>query len=902
MNKYSILWLLLLLFGCGGGDSASDSNSSSVSPDEEIVVSDQQPVAFKRFAFVNAEQEQFINLANYIAKGSKLENVASATNTSVCANSIGKISDLGFTVKIAGATSCYYKYTLISAEQTSALKSNALRSKLLHNSVRTISYGDLDNITVVSGLPLKPISEAIYKNQVTTINIHDRLNSDFPSGYELPEYSIALEGNGEIIAIDSKNYTIKYKAGTEEGISRITYSLNGIKDNGDQDLRVGVIDIAVSSGIYQAPTATAFDVSKLIVDDTSVAMTISVAEHVGIPESVDSDNSDISMLSLFSVSSLTGDVAINSDDALTFTFVPTTLTNVYTHIVSYTVTDGRGGFATAVVRVNVDDEIYARWGNRYYDGKLFVAPLTYQEAIELDVNSIVTINKINDSSYAPAIVMATFTAEEAQRYCELVYKARLPTSLELTELYNNDSPFNAADGYWPSTFGYFVKDEHIFKKLDPNTGQVLSVTEAERYYVTCVRPMADSYRINTTISYMNGFPVNDEGKVVAANGEDSAVVTVDVTSINAAGQESPMTTGIVTATLLNSSATGEIKINSTDEGSSSATQELSPTSTSVDFSVTNTKSGLTLVKIEYGTDGLFVLQPLKFVGDARTARIVTLDVVRDGQPAGDWKGIDTTGYAFYHLRNSIAITVMDKFNNPVSDMTVSVSGDENDKRDFFAYEDRKTDSLGRITDYPVSVSGLLTEGLRVETNTFIVTLNAPLIDEDRVKTVKLTNTLPIVSPKPGVLFTYPLIVDEKNQSSNPFTGNKDPQGRDEYTWKGIKFARLTSGYARSYCQGLDKHGYTDWDSLYSVPTKVYPLDAPYSLLCGVANNTNRLDKLINWPFPAYYNSFYNTNTSPPYSSRESFVYVKEKECNTGDITEGYNFYFLICARGPQSDY
>lgn len=842
MNKNKLLLLLMLMLaGCGGGEESTPTPPTPSEPEEVIDNSSSNVMtSLDSFAVIKPYEEVLVNLTEHIPFGAKITQVVNKTDDPLCA--VSGISDMGFTVKIDDLMACRYSYSY-------SVQASAASASSTSNTTKTVRAADTDykeTITVLASTSesslLRPIGIAMISEATLTISLRDYLGSAYPTGYIL-QAGPTLAGNGQIVSIDATGQNITFKAGAE-GMSRITYTLKGTNATGEADINLGVIDIAASNSANRPPEAKSDLFTSEVANDTETPIDVT-----GFISS--SDGGD---LQLVYVSSMTAYVEVKKADLNNITnkvfyFKAST---PGTHMVTYAISDHRGGYAIGVIQVNVSGLDYSQWNSLFHKGNMFIAPLTALEASAMGVKAT-SLTDFKESSYAPSIPMATFNYTDAKNYCELVHKGRLPTIEEVSKFFQQTDIHNPLKkGHWPISANYYIayssdedpndKIARLYNLTSGETPVYDEVTDQTSFYVTCVVP--------TNIT----FKITKEGDGAVANNIENILMIVTVTS--ATGESTvgkPMSVEILTP-----------------EGVT-PTEPLDKTTElvgSVLFAFKSTTAGTIPLKITF--NGNIFLTNITFVADPSTAKIIKLTKVRDNQPAGR---------PYEH--NAISLTAIDAFNNPVPGMKLVLSGGNEDANFFAANSEMATDVKGRLIDYGVRLFRL-PKGKLTKTDTLNIQLDKTDIigATSEIETVELTNTYPAVrriyrhnNELTNILVTAAATVEEAIAAE--LLSSQYTVSRDDTT--GFTYALMDQETGRIFCDKLVKHGYSNWALGHAG-------DISDIITENVGSPLDRLE-VYNWPNGNYWSGKSGTGVFTPSGGG----------ANSGTVTVRM---YIPCSRTP----
>ena len=603
----SMLVPVLLLSGCGGSESDNAGGSANAPVVEPAPVS-----ARDGFNVVTPDAPSYVDLSSLIESGTAgakvtsvyLESkqgtgdcgqVLSSSEASGDSTNANIILGQGFNVTIDGAAICEYTYEVESVALAGQTKTRA-RAKVM---VASSAGG-----TAV----LPPISIAMAIDdlpRVTDIKAELEAKGSFPTGYILSE-DFSVLGDGDVM-VDAAGLSVSYSP-TAEGVSRVVYALESV-DPDAPDIKMGTLDYAVSDSLNSAPTAKNFAYDTKVEINTSVD--IDVSDYI---DAVDSDQ-----LQLIEVKSYTGNVVSTAPGDLTNKVFTFEATKPGEHFISYMVSDQRGGFATGIVDVTVfDPDQIARWTGIENGLHYFTAPQTKSE---IDDTGDEYQGFFEETSYTPTLKIATFTFEGAETYCG--NRGRLPTPAEMSALYLDRSPKDV--WLWPVEKQYVTKDGSTPGLYSLKTGTATNLS-TDLYYATCI----DSGGLNLIV---------DKG-VAVANALDS--IQLRVSFIRDTGPVNDQVLDIRLAGVSGDTAIPNVSTVTTDESGLAS------------FAITNTKSGITNISLEYtnlSSELVSVNTSVNFIGDLDTARIASVEVISD---TATHDGTD---------QNLFEVTILDDYDN-----------------------------------------------------------------------------------------------------------------------------------------------------------------------------------------------------------------------------------------------
>ncbi|AGU98528.1 peptidase [Vibrio campbellii ATCC BAA-1116] len=448
-----------------------------------------------------------------------------------------------------------------------------------------------------------------------TIKIEVR-DPDLTAGYTL-DREVVVMGDG-VASGNSETDVITYEANSQ-GVTRLVYTMTNADGSA---LLVGTVDVAVSGPGNHAPVATdaSFRMESDDIESPQTPQTFDLSAYVS-----DEDDGDDIQLILVDAWNAQVDLAAPDDTSnLSFTFKPR---HAGFHYVTYVVTDNKGGYGVAQVKIEVVDlSAGATWGNIQMGLKLFFGPLTSSEA---DLQGVTSTSSNFDSNDAD---VATFNFVRAEDSCQS--KGRLPTSDELKALaqYNNGQVIS--DG-WPVDLAYWANNNGTGELIDlKNNGSVVPETNPGGYYVSCMNEA--------------GLVVVDADSRLEAVADDAeqAVVAVKLTL-----DDMP-----VEGQLIEASAPD--RTNVTFDDTTLYTNDKGVAK----FALNTWEAGQVPVNIKYDGETLLT-QNVTFVADEATARLV-LEVTKNNAPYDDSTG------------NEVEATMVDDNNNPLVGRPVTFTSPE----------------------------------------------------------------------------------------------------------------------------------------------------------------------------------------------------------------------------------
>ncbi|GIU36064.1 hypothetical protein TUM4644_37140 [Shewanella colwelliana] len=211
---------------------------------------------------------------------------------------------------------------------------------------------------------------------MTNINLTSQLATLFPKDDAGKDYvltkNVIVLGSGSAVTKtdDLKNSIITYTSDTADigGITRVLYSLSDDFDgDGEGDFKVGAIDISVSAaGNNSSPTVKYFewenDGNEIVINKKYV-VDVASDSHTECSygrEPTDTKGSCIfdsegDALQIVGVYAYDATVKPTNLEVLDSTQFDVTFLRTGLHDIAYEISDHKGGFASAVVRVNVPE-------------------------------------------------------------------------------------------------------------------------------------------------------------------------------------------------------------------------------------------------------------------------------------------------------------------------------------------------------------------------------------------------------------------------------------------------------------------------------------------------------------------------------------------------------------------
>ena len=455
-KKLLFIYLLpLVLSGCGGETNEQNQQNSH----QEAVSS---PVATDNYSqFLLDESQHVVSLAEHVSDPQglplTLERVEPLSQS--CSTPIVDKRHLSFTVAESIPETCVYRYVVRNHPENPQLvkESRAESVVLLSN--------DLDAPL------LPPLSKATEVDSEIGIDLRQEPDITLPSGYTLEEEIVVL-GEGSASA-DIVTNTIYYQASSISGNTRLIYTLSS--DDGN-NVKMGYIDVAVSSKGNGMPIANNIAGPESLLPNSVI--TIDVIDAISDP--------DGDPLQLTDVYAYNANVAVTDPLDVYNTKFNFSASKPGVYNVTYYVSDHRGGFAVAIVRIVVS-ELPLPWSDIVItNGEHYTAPWEQRAA---DASKVFYQGVQNEVIDGTNYSLALFDHATAEALC-LSRGMLLPTNEQLTNLYDERPDIDVTD-HWPVTINYWASSQEpssTHQAMDIRTGEFMSVDSATPLIVTCVYP------------------------------------------------------------------------------------------------------------------------------------------------------------------------------------------------------------------------------------------------------------------------------------------------------------------------------------------------------------------------------------------------------------------------------
>ncbi|QWZ78089.1 hypothetical protein [Aeromonas sp. FDAARGOS 1419] len=481
MYRLYFVILCAILGGCGGGGDADKSSSSPSSPS-----SPSAPSITNRVVSANDIIHSFkvnetasIDLKPFTASSDGatpyLSSLEVLSGDSVCHDAV--IDKNGFSLKSDAPASCLIKYTVSDNHGISA-------SAISRTVIRSIT-----NKVASDKIQLSPLS--------LTVSEYSDGSVDVSNGTLMLTDNIIVVGLGSAQASTADN-KILYTA-QESGISRIFYEMI----DGEGGVYLGSVDVAISQEGNTAPIANNFSypVAPQVIK-AGEEIQIDIKDHIS-----DTDNDSIRLHDIYSFN---GIATIASPEDVSNTKIKFKSFTPGTFFITYTISDDRSGFATAIIAVKVDD---------YYtditlpdSGAMYMSPLSAYKAnlVGFKYQSIIEADIPGANGQFEA---AAFSYYAAEGLCDS-RGARLPTVDELLDLKRSGK----TKGYWPTKRNYWsaipaaVDTSYYSVNMLDSSDTPSSLLTSEVAYVTCVEvgepsdyvvtlSLPEEMRVSTKVPY-----------------------------------------------------------------------------------------------------------------------------------------------------------------------------------------------------------------------------------------------------------------------------------------------------------------------------------------------------------------------------------------------------------------
>ena len=351
----TVTLLLLSLSGCGGGGdsagSSSDSTADVAPPDTDngLPPDDLTPIYDDNSLLLicGEQDEHILDLARFVPEpGIALTDARMDGNYSnVCHSPYlsalpGDIPELALTADHYGLC-----HLLLTFEQDGQAYTRPL----------TINY------TRTPQVQIPVLGEVFAVNEHRTVELADNpaIKALLDQGYSLPTDSIGIAGTISAMVVDTDadghNDSIAISGGRVPGPNRITYLL---EQSGDKpDVKTGIIDVTVSASPNSRP--------QILQNNYTLADLTSPGDqaHINLLSNADkivSDPDNEADLRLVKLAAPMGGIVTPGTSSNPLTGLDSATTDFHfsanavgEYQVNYTVSDGKEGFASGVVNINV---------------------------------------------------------------------------------------------------------------------------------------------------------------------------------------------------------------------------------------------------------------------------------------------------------------------------------------------------------------------------------------------------------------------------------------------------------------------------------------------------------------------------------------------------------------------
>ncbi|MGF1903079.1 cadherin-like domain-containing protein [Aliivibrio sifiae] len=451
--RLNIFFVLIpFLYGCGGeSNNESKPNENDSATNINIYLNNTQIKS-------TPQKVEVITILAESDEGAALElsNVNVLNDNDSCY--VDDIHELSFSIYSQDIGECRYEYTVVPQNK-----------------------GDFEGEN--RAIARVSVSETAQENTVTSINKETNLETDVviyieaelsselsDSDYNVVD-DVTIVGSG-FAHVNTIENTITY---TPEaiGVSEILYSMSD-----GEDTLLGSIYVSVSDAENTPPVANDYKKEGIISKGTMIEIDLS---------DVISDEEDEDEVKLDTVKAYNANVSITSFTDHTFTFESDTPGG---HEITYTVSDGRGGYAVAQVYIEVeaDFSLIQDWEDitvydSYIDSDItFTAPTTSTFADY--TNSNYDVEYIENGESGPnGAKIAMMTYEQATNYCQS-RGGRLPLIREL-ELLVSQKVYENHN--WPASKYFWSANKNSINSalaIDLLSGD--KEINSDSLYTTCV--------------------------------------------------------------------------------------------------------------------------------------------------------------------------------------------------------------------------------------------------------------------------------------------------------------------------------------------------------------------------------------------------------------------------------
>ncbi|CAK6712236.1 Putative extracellular Invasin/intimin cell-adhesion protein [Vibrio harveyi] len=454
-SKVIAYFLPLVIIGCGGESAQEEKQSSH----QEIV--DAPAASDSFFQFSIDDSKHVVSLHEHVVdpQGLPLTLESVEPLSAGCDSPVVDKENLSFLVDGSTPKTCAYRYVVKNHPPSPELEKESTADSIVLLSDETES----------SLLP--PLSKATEVDSEIGIDLRQEPNMTFPSGYTLEEDIVVL-GEGSASA-DIVTNTIYYQASSISGNTRLVYTLSS--DDGN-NVKMGYVDIAVSSKGNGMPIANNIAGPESLLPNSVI--TIDVIDAISDP--------DGDPLQLTDVYAYNANVAVTDPLDVHNTKFNFSASKPGVYNVTYYVSDHRGGFAVAIVRIVVSEPPLPWSDIVITNGEHYTAPWEQRAA---DASKVFYQGVQNEVIDGTNYSLALFDHATAEALC-LSRGMLLPTSEQLTNLYD-EKPYIDVTDHWPVTISYWASSREpssTHQAMDIRTGQFISLASATPLIVTCVYP------------------------------------------------------------------------------------------------------------------------------------------------------------------------------------------------------------------------------------------------------------------------------------------------------------------------------------------------------------------------------------------------------------------------------
>ncbi|EDP60389.1 hypothetical protein [Vibrio sp. AND4] len=455
------------ILGCGGGD-GGNTNPPNASPSLELK-------ALDGFYLLNPnETNASIDIARFVF-GSNIELIDVQSSSSDCGYDINPDNNVSFFANSKPGMYCSYQYEVRDNRDNQA-----------SGKINTLS-------SIMKDPLLTPVSATMSVQEEIKVFDLSKLILDIPKGYVLNQDTIQVLGqHGEtelgMVSVTGENQ-ITYTSPQHAGWYRIVLGFQNPEDV--QQSVLGVIFVTVSDYSNQSPTISnlkyTYTDNKVIVNKT---LEVDLSKLTGLViEDLDGDD-----WQLVHAQSMTATVTLKNPDLTSNKAMNFTPSQIGPSIVSYIITDHKGGYNSGLILFEVGvEESPKTWKDvkvvKSDFSRNYLAPPTYNEVAE-DFR----VEPLFDQTVNNTI--AGFTPSQADTYC--AFKGHLPSPSNIREMRTHhvwDQLVGDLDS-WPKGKLLIVKLDGNYQLFNIDTGS-FEPYKTGHHYVTCIHD--DRFEIITPV-------------------------------------------------------------------------------------------------------------------------------------------------------------------------------------------------------------------------------------------------------------------------------------------------------------------------------------------------------------------------------------------------------------------